>query len=63
MTLFEGMCFGFAAGMIATMICILLGALINEHNHNTNSGGSDLPVGDRDRSGNNGSDIEEGGNG
>lgn len=56
MTIFEGMCFGFAAGMIATMICILLGALINEHNNNINCDGSDLPIGSGDRSGDNGTD-------
>lgn len=51
MTLFEGMCIGFLAGVIATIFCVLVGALIDEHIDNIDCDGSDLPVGSGDRSG------------
>ena len=53
MTLFEGMCIGFLAGVVATIFCVLVGALIDEHIDNIDCDGSDLPVGGRDRSGTN----------
>ena len=62
MTLFEGMCLGFLAGVVASLICIMGGMLIDGHNNNTDSGCPDLPVGDRDRGGGDRSDITEGGN-
>lgn len=51
MTVFEGMCIGFTAGVIGTLICVLGGALIDHHFNNHNSSDPDLPVGGRDRSG------------
>ena len=62
MTLFEGMCIGFLAGVIATIFCVLVGALIDEHIDNIDCDGSDLPVGSGNRSSNNGQDnIQRGG--
>ena len=61
MTLFEGICIGFLAGVVASLLCFLLGGLIDGHFNNNDCGGSDLPVGDRDRSGNNGIHNREGG--
>lgn len=61
MTLFEGMCIGFLAGVIASLIAFLGGALIDGYIHNAYSDGSDLPVGGRDRSCNNRSNNEQGG--
>lgn len=50
MTTFEGMCIGFLAGVVGTLICVLGGALIDGYLNNHDSDGSDLPVGGRDRS-------------
>ena len=51
MTLFEGICIGFLAGVVASLLCFLLGGLIDGHFNNNDCGGSDLPVGSGDRSG------------
>ena len=61
MTLFEGMCIGFLAGVVATIFCVLVGAMIDEHIDNNDCGGSDLPVGGRDRGCHNGQDNNQGG--
>lgn len=61
MTIFEGMCIGFLAGVVGTLICVLGGALIDKYINNHDSGSSDLPVGGRDRSGHNGQDNHRGG--
>ena len=59
MTLFEGMCIGFLAGVVASLLCFLLGGLIDGHFNNNDCGGSDLPVGDRDRGCHNGQDNNQ----
>lgn len=35
MTIFEGMCIGFTAGVVGTLICVLGGALIDKYFNNS----------------------------
>lgn len=38
MTIFEGMCIGFTAGVVGTLICVLGGALIDKHMNSHDNG-------------------------
>ena len=58
MTLFEGMCIGFLAGVVAVLICILMGAWIDGRINKGDSDNSDISIGGRDRSGDNRQDNE-----
>jgi len=56
MTTFEGMCIGFTAGVIGTLICVLGGALIDQYINHDGSGDADISIGSGDRRGDNGQD-------
>jgi len=49
MTLFEGMCIGFLAGVVVTIMCVCIGALIDDDY----SSDHNISIGDRDRSSDN----------
>ena len=53
MTTFEGMCIGFLAGVVGTLICVLGGALIDQYINHDDSGDADISIGSRDRRGDN----------
>lgn len=66
MTAFEGMCIGFLAGVVMSLMIICIGKLIDDGDTQrqlNNNGGSDpdLPVGGRDRSGHNRQNNQQGG--
>ena len=50
MTIFEGMCIGFLAGVVITIMCVCIGALIDDSD---NSSYHNISIGDRDRSSDN----------
>jgi len=50
MTIFEGMCIGFTAGVVVTILCVCIGALIDDGD---NSSDLDISGGDRSRSSDN----------
>jgi len=59
MTIFEGMCIGFTAGVIGTLICVLGGALIDQYINHDGSSDADISIGRGNRRGDNGQDNDD----